>query len=144
MMAMKKTVLWIDDSADERAAGEVLLRQIDGIDPKVATSSNEARLVMENNSIDAVITDILRRRSGRSVSDDDGYNFFVDYIRPHFPSMPVIFHTKNLPHTSSRFTKEAELFRKTVRQRPLLRDGEWLKTTLQEYAPGIRRDVGSN
>ena len=40
--------------------------------------------------------------------------------------------------TSSRFTAEAEVFQKTVRSRPLLRDGEWLKSTLQEYAPRLR------
>ena len=96
---MTKTVLWIDDSADERAAGKALLREIGGITPRVAASSDEAKRVIEDIPVDAVITDILRRRPDRSVSDDDGYRFFADYLRPRFPRMPVIFHTKNLPHT---------------------------------------------
>jgi CheY-like chemotaxis protein len=96
---MTKTILWIDDSAEERAAGESILRQIRGITPRVAASSDEARTLMEEASVDAVVTDILRRRPDRSVSDDDGYRFFVDYLRPRFPHMPVLFHTKNLPHT---------------------------------------------
>lgn len=295
---MMKTVLWIDDSAEERAAGEALLRQIDGIVPRVASSSAEAKRVIEDMPVDAVITDILRRRPDRSVSDDDGYRFFAEYLRPRFPTMPVMFHTKNLPHTfatdehsqylskweppakktielevrladavqlyeafadwmtwerieprlvqvtskllerlrnvddvwrltpdqfeqlvaelldklgysvlwipggkdggidivassaerdflidvkryqasrpvtvelvrsvygvadsvaptrpsrivhggiitSSRFTAEAEVFRRTVRRRPLLRDGDWLKSTLREYAPRLRRPDGS-
>ena len=96
-----KTVLWIDDSADERATGEALLRKVDGITPIVAASSDDARRVLERAPVDAVITDILRRRADRSVSDDDGYRFFAEYLRPHFPTMPVLFHTKNLPHTFS-------------------------------------------
>jgi hypothetical protein len=96
---MTKTVLWIDDSADERAAGELLLREIGGITPRVAASSDEAKRVIEDIPVDAVVTDILRRRPDRSVSDDDGYRFFADYLRPRFPKMPVVFHTKNLPQT---------------------------------------------
>jgi restriction endonuclease Mrr len=96
---MTKIVLWIDDSAEERTAGEAILRQIEGIAPRVAASSDEARHFMEEASVDAVVTDILRRRPDRSTSDDDGYRFFADYLRPRFPSMPVPFHTKNLPHT---------------------------------------------
>ncbi len=94
-----KTVLWIDDSTDERTAGEGLLRQIGGITPWVAASSDDARRVLEEIHVDAVVTDILRRRSDRSISYDDGYRFFTDYLRPNFPCMPVLFHTKNLPHT---------------------------------------------
>lgn len=94
-----KTVLWIDDSEEERANGEAILRSINGITPRVAASSEQARRLMEEVPVDAVVTDILRRRADRSVSDDDGYKFVVDYLRPRFPNMPVLFHTKNLPHT---------------------------------------------
>lgn len=94
-----KTVLWIDDSPQERAAGEALLRKVGGITPRVAASSDEAKRVIEHVRVDAVVTDILRRRPDRSVSDDDGYRFFTDYLRPEFPTMPVVFHTKNLPQT---------------------------------------------
>lgn len=96
-----KTVLWIDDAAEERVAGEALLRQIDGIAPRVASSSAEAQRIIEEDLVDAVVTDIMRRKPNRSVSDDDGYRFFNDYLRPCFPIMPVLFHTKNLPHTFS-------------------------------------------
>ena len=41
--------------------------------------------------------------------------------------------------TSSRFTKGAMDFQKSVRVRPLLRDGEWLVEQLQRYAPRVRR-----
>ena len=96
---MVKTVLWIDDSADERAVGEALLRKIGGITPLVAASTAEAKRVIQDIRPDAVVTDILHRRPDRSVSDDDGYRFFTDYLRPNFPTMPVVFHTKNLPQT---------------------------------------------
>lgn len=96
---MMKTVLWIDDSPQERAAGEALLSKIGGITPRVAASSTEAKRVIESIQVDAVVTDVLRRRPDRSVSDDDGYRFFTDYLRPQFRTMPVVFHTKNLPET---------------------------------------------
>jgi CheY-like chemotaxis protein len=96
---MIKTILWIDDSAHERAAGEALLHKIGGITPRVAASSAEAKRVIEHVQVDAVVTDILRRRPDRSVSDDDGYRFFTEYLRPRFRTMPVVFHTKNLPQT---------------------------------------------
>jgi hypothetical protein len=41
--------------------------------------------------------------------------------------------------TSSKFTKDAEIFKQTVRPRPLLRDGEWLRTELGRFAPRMRR-----
>ena len=94
-----KTVLWVDDAEEERHIGRMLLSSIDGIVPEVAASSDEAKRILESKQIDAVITDILRRNSDRSISNDDGHAFFCDYIRPVFPAMPVIFHTKNLPST---------------------------------------------
>ena len=45
---MMKTVLWIDDSPQERAAGEALLRKVGGITPRVAASSDEAKRVIEH------------------------------------------------------------------------------------------------
>jgi CheY-like chemotaxis protein len=94
---MAKTILWIDDSAEERRTGRTILDGIAGVSPKAASSSEEARDLLEQGGIDAVVTDILRRRSDGSIADDDGYTFFRDFIRPHFPEMPVVFHTKNLP-----------------------------------------------
>jgi restriction endonuclease Mrr len=41
--------------------------------------------------------------------------------------------------TSSKFTKDAELFKQTVRPRPLLYDGEWLRNQLREFARRIKR-----
>jgi hypothetical protein len=96
---MTKTVLWIDDSAEERAAGEALLHQVEGINPLLAASSDEARKVLRERRVDAIITDILRRNPDRSVATGDGYRFFREYIRPEFPTLPVLFHTKNLPST---------------------------------------------
>lgn len=40
--------------------------------------------------------------------------------------------------TSSRFTSEAKTFKQTVRRRPLLKDGEWLRTELPKFAPRLR------
>ncbi len=37
--------------------------------------------------------------------------------------------------TSSRFTSGANEFRRSVRVRPLLKDGEWLRQTLERYTP---------
>lgn len=99
---MAKTILWIDDNAQERAAGVALLQEIGGITPRMAASSEEAQRVFEETRVDAVVTDILRRHLDRSVSDDDGYRFFLDYVRPRFPTLPVVFHTKNLPETFER------------------------------------------
>jgi hypothetical protein len=36
------------------------------------------------------------------VSRDDGYEFFAKVIRPRMPTVPVIFHTKNLPASIAR------------------------------------------
>lgn len=108
---MPKTILWIDDSAEERRVGRTILDGIAGVSPKVAGSSEEARGLMEQGGIDAVVTDILRRRPDGSIADDDGYRFFQDFIRPHFPEMPVVFHTKNLP-SSFRIDRYAQYLSK--------------------------------
>jgi CheY-like chemotaxis protein len=100
---MAKTVLWIDDNAEERRVGRAILDGIAGVSPKVASSSEEARALLEHGGIDSVVTDILRRRPDGSIADDDGYEFCRQFIRPHFPEMPVVFHTKNLP---SSFTTD--------------------------------------
>jgi CheY-like chemotaxis protein len=96
---MTKTVLWIDDSAEERAAGEALLHRVGGITPVLAASSDEASKVLQERRVDAIITDILRRNPDRSVAADDGYRFFREHVRREFPTLPVLFHTKNLPST---------------------------------------------
>lgn len=94
---MTKTVLWIDDSAEERAAAASMLAGVEGVVPEFASSSVEACRILETQGVDAIVTDILRRNPDRSVAKDDGYQFFQEYIRPTFPTMPVIFHMKNLP-----------------------------------------------
>jgi len=98
---MKKTVLWIDDSREEREAGRCMLERIGGITPLVAASSTEAQDILESTTVHAVVTDILRRRPNRSISDDDGYRFFREYMRSRqdLRTLPVVFHTKNLPST---------------------------------------------
>lgn len=96
---MKKSVLWIDDSPIERAEGEAILHQIGGITPILAASSQEAERVLKTNPVDAIITDIFRRNDDGSVAQDDGYEFFRGYVRHRFPTLPVLFHTKNLPST---------------------------------------------
>jgi hypothetical protein len=96
---MTKTVLWIDDSANELAQGMQILSTIDGVQSRTAMSSTEAREILERLPVDAVISDILRRTSAGRPTTDDGYQFFETYIRPRFPRMPVIFHTKNAPST---------------------------------------------
>ncbi len=92
-----KTVLWIDDSAEERTKGKALLHEIGGIEPLVASCSHEAKQMLSNSHVDAVVTDILHRGPDGSVSDDNGYRFFDDYTRRYFPDMLVVFHTKNSP-----------------------------------------------
>jgi CheY-like chemotaxis protein len=98
---MTKAVLWIDDSSEHRTLGREMLLQIGGITPYTAASSSEAREILETTTVHAVVTDILRRRPDRSISDDDGARFFREYIRSHplFQDLPVLFHTKNLPDT---------------------------------------------
>ena len=92
---MEKTVLWIDDSPREQQEGLAILSSISGINPRTARSSEEAREILERWPVDAVVSDILRRDPNGRPSDDDGHEFFKDYIRPTFPRLPVIFHTKN-------------------------------------------------
>jgi CheY-like chemotaxis protein len=96
-----KNVLWIDDSEVEREAGLHLLNAISGVRGRSAASSSEARQILDSTHVDAVVTDILRRGPNGSVSEDDGYRFFREYLRPQFPTLPVIFHTKNLPTSFS-------------------------------------------
>lgn len=92
-----RTVLWIDDSLAERDAGLRILSRIDGIECILAESSGQAEAIMASRQVDCVVTDILRRNPDRSISVDDGYAFFRDRLRPKWPALPVIFHTKNLP-----------------------------------------------
>ena len=92
-----RTVLWIDDSPSEREAAQRMLSGIDGVNCVVADSSREAEVVMSSRRIDCIVTDILRRSTDGDVSSDDGYAFFRDVVRPVRPTLPVIFHTKNLP-----------------------------------------------
>jgi restriction endonuclease Mrr len=43
--------------------------------------------------------------------------------------------------TSSRFTADAEAFRTSLRRRPLMYDGQWLKEQLSAHAPRLRGRV---
>lgn len=74
-----------------------MLSGLDGVNCVVADSSREAEVVMNSQRIDCIVTDILRRSTDGDVSSDDGYAFFRDVVRPVRPTLPVIFHTKNLP-----------------------------------------------
>jgi CheY-like chemotaxis protein len=93
----KRVVLWIDDSRAHREAGQRMLSRIGGIECLLADSSSQAAAMMGSRRVDAVVTDILRRYADGSISTDDGYAFFRNYIRSRWPVLPVIFHTKNLP-----------------------------------------------
>jgi CheY-like chemotaxis protein len=92
-----RTVLWIDDSLALRKAAQRMLSHMEGVECLVAESSGEAEAITSSRRIDCVVTDILRRNADQSVSKDDGYVFFRDILRPQWPTLPVIFHTKNLP-----------------------------------------------
>src|SRR5438105_3799668 len=94
---MPKSILWIDDSTQQHDSAERMLKKIEGIEYLHASSSDEARDILERMPVAGVVTDILRRHSDRSISHDDGYGFFRTFIRPRWPNLPVIFHTKNLP-----------------------------------------------
>ena len=67
-----KTILWIDDAVDERQVGAGILHRIGGLTAELAASSDDAKRVLEAKHVDAVVTDILRRNSDRSISKDDG------------------------------------------------------------------------
>ena len=94
-----KAILWIDDSLAEHEAGRRMLAPVAGAECAFAVSSTEAESILTSRRIDCVVTDILRRNPDRSVSADDGYRFFQRFLRPRWPTLPVIFHTKNLPST---------------------------------------------
>ncbi len=137
---MRKTVLWIDDDADEREfAGEVLA-ELSGIQYFVVGSSDQARQVLESESVDAVVTDILRRRADRSISTDDGYEFFRSFIRPSWSQLPVIFHTKNMPGSfevddrSHYLSKWEERAKKSIELETLLHDQVCLYEAFADYA----------
>lgn len=96
---MAKSVLWIDDSEAERDSARRMLSGVEGLCLAAVPSSEDARVILEETPVDCVVTDILRRNPDHTVSRDDGYEFFKNYIRPNWPNLPVIFHTKNLPDT---------------------------------------------
>jgi CheY-like chemotaxis protein len=99
---MKRNVLWIDDDPAQRDFGKKVLAELNGVTARIVSSSEEARRVLDEIEVHAVVTDILRRDSMRNPSADDGYAFFKSYIRPKLPRIPVIFHTKNLPGSFER------------------------------------------
>ena len=94
---MSRGVLWIDDNQAEREATARMLGGLDGVRLWTAASSSAAEKILDNEEIHCVITDILRRDAEGDVSQDDGYEFFTSVVRPRMPTLPVIFHTKNLP-----------------------------------------------
>jgi CheY-like chemotaxis protein len=96
---MSKSVLWIDDSEAQRASAHRMLAGVEGIHLTIVSSSKDAEVILEESHVDCVVTDILRRNPDRTISRDDGYEFFKGYIRRNWPNLPVIFHTKNLPDT---------------------------------------------
>jgi CheY-like chemotaxis protein len=76
-----------------------MLSPVRGVSLRVVASSAEAANILATQTIDCVVTDILRRNPDRSVSEDDGYGFVKRVIRPKWSDLRVIFHTKNLPST---------------------------------------------
>lgn len=98
-MLEKRTVLWIDDDPAQRSFGRRALASLAGIRCLLASSSAEAREILSATSVDALVTDILRRDSRGAPSADDGHRFVVEYVRPKWPTLPVVYHTKNLPGT---------------------------------------------
>lgn len=96
---MQRNVLWIDDSNAEREAAKRMLHHLDGVRLRTVPSSSEAERVLLNEDVHCIVTDILRRDSNGRPSEDDGYGFFKSVIRVQNPTLPVIFHTKNLPTT---------------------------------------------
>jgi HJR/Mrr/RecB family endonuclease len=94
---MHRSILWIDDSQAERESAVRMLSSLDGVRLWTAGSSSAAAEILRNEEIHCVVTDILRRNTAREVLLDDGYDFFTSVIRPQRPTLPVIFHTKNLP-----------------------------------------------
>ena len=94
---MYRNVLWIDDSQHEREAAARMLSDLDGVRLWTAESSSAATEILKNEEIHCIVTDILRRNADREVLRDDGYEFFASVIRPQMPTLPVVFHTKNLP-----------------------------------------------
>jgi HJR/Mrr/RecB family endonuclease len=100
--AMHRDVLWIDDSQAQLKAAARMLAGLDGVRLWTAGSSTAAQVILNNQEIHCVVTDILRRDADGNVSRDDGYEFFANVIRPRMPTVPVIFHTKNLPASFAR------------------------------------------
>jgi CheY-like chemotaxis protein len=96
---MQRNILWIDDSNAEREAAKRMLQHLDGVRLRTVPSSSEAERVLLNEDVHCIVTDILRRDSSGQPSLDDGYAFFKSVIRVQNPTLPVIFHTKNLPTT---------------------------------------------
>jgi CheY-like chemotaxis protein len=98
-----RAVLWIDDKQEELDAGKRMLKDVPGLILHTARSSPEAKEILNQILVDTIVTDILRRNADGSVSEeDDGFEFFERFIRPQFPTLPVIFHTKNMPSTFHR------------------------------------------
>jgi len=98
-MTEQRTVLWVDDDPSQRAFGERALSELKGIRCVLAGSSGDAEATLASTAVDALVTDILRRDSRGAPPADDGYRFVVDYLRPRWPMLPVLYHTKNLPQT---------------------------------------------
>ena len=93
---MERIVLWIDDSEDQRDSAREMLGSILRIRLLLAEDSTKAEKFLNDEHVNCVVTDIMRR-SAESVAVNEGYEFFREFIRPRWPTMPVIFHTKNLP-----------------------------------------------
>ena len=96
---MSRNILWIDDSQAEREAAGRMLGGIDGVRLWTAASSYDAARILRDEPVHCVVTDILRRDADGEPTDDDGYEFFARNIRPRLPTLPVIFHTKNMPES---------------------------------------------
>lgn len=98
---MHRTVLWIDDSRTEHDSATRMLSQVAGVNLLHAFSSREAEALLVERDVQCVVTDILRRDAVGRPSNDDGYRFVHEWLRPRYQTLPVLFHTKNLPSSFS-------------------------------------------
>jgi len=77
-------ILIVDDEKNALRVLSAILRDLN-YDVFEAMSTDEARHILMRESVDAVITDI-------KMPGDDGFDLF-EYIKEHFPDIPVIFLT---------------------------------------------------
>jgi len=93
-----RKVLWIDDDPAQLESAVVMLAGVDRVHLMAVDSSDAARNVLDSAQVDCIVTDIMRRTAS-GLHLNEGQDFVRQYVRPAWPEMPVIYHTKNLPWT---------------------------------------------